>query len=38
MREGRATAYVCRHYTCDEPTTDVAALGPQLEAAARLGA
>ena len=34
-REGRATAYVCRHYACDEPATDPAPLGEQLERAAR---
>ena len=22
MRDGRATAYVCRGYACDEPTSD----------------
>ncbi|MEJ7811742.1 MAG: thioredoxin domain-containing protein [Gemmatimonadaceae bacterium] len=32
-REGRATAYVCRHYACDEPTTEAAVLGAQLERA-----
>jgi uncharacterized protein YyaL (SSP411 family) len=21
MRDGRATAYVCRHFTCDAPVT-----------------
>jgi hypothetical protein len=31
---GRATAYVCRHYTCDAPVTDAEALSAQLEAAA----
>jgi uncharacterized protein YyaL (SSP411 family) len=30
---GRATAYVCRNYTCDTPVTDAAALGAQLDAA-----
>jgi len=22
LRDGRATAYVCRHFVCDAPTTD----------------
>src|SRR5213078_4801454 len=30
---GRATAYVCRNYTCDAPVTDATALATQLEAA-----
>jgi uncharacterized protein len=30
MRESRATAYVCRAFTCREPVTDVEALGAQL--------
>jgi hypothetical protein len=34
-RDGQATAYVCRQYLCDEPTTDAAALAAQLERAAR---
>jgi uncharacterized protein YyaL (SSP411 family) len=33
LRDGRATAYVCKSYTCDEPTTDAAVLGEQLERA-----
>jgi len=36
LLEGRAgaepTAYVCRAYTCDAPTSDVAVLGDQLDA------
>ena len=38
MRDGRATAYVCRGFVCDEPTTEPARLGAQLEAAARSAA
>jgi uncharacterized protein YyaL (SSP411 family) len=34
-RDGRATAYVCRQYRCDEPTSDPSALASQLEHAAR---
>jgi uncharacterized protein YyaL (SSP411 family) len=30
---GRATAYVCRNYTCDAPVTDADALATQLDAA-----
>jgi uncharacterized protein YyaL (SSP411 family) len=30
MRDGRATAYVCRTFTCNEPVTDAALLGAQL--------
>jgi uncharacterized protein YyaL (SSP411 family) len=33
-REGRATAYVCRGYACDEPTTDPERLGEQVSALA----
>ena len=29
---GRATAYVCRNYTCDLPATDRATLARQLDA------
>ena len=28
---GRATAYVCRNYTCDAPVTEAAALATQLD-------
>jgi len=31
MRDGRATAYVCRRYACEEPVTSVEALVRQLE-------
>ncbi|HEU4566200.1 MAG TPA: thioredoxin domain-containing protein [Gemmatimonadaceae bacterium] len=34
MRDGRATAYVCRQYACEAPTTDPATLGEQVERAA----
>jgi uncharacterized protein len=30
MRDGRATAYVCRHYACDTPVTDPEQLVAQL--------
>ena len=30
--EGRATAYLCRHYACEAPTTDPEALRAQLKA------
>jgi uncharacterized protein YyaL (SSP411 family) len=29
-RDGRATAYVCRGYACDEPATSAAVLGEQI--------
>jgi uncharacterized protein YyaL (SSP411 family) len=31
--DGQPTAFVCRNYACDLPTTDAAALGRQLEGA-----
>ena len=34
-RDDRATAYVCRQYLCEEPTSDPAALPSQLHRAAR---
>ena len=34
MRDGRATAYVCRQFTCDAPVTDTTELSDQLERAA----
>jgi len=34
-RAGIPTAFVCRSYTCEEPVTDAAALGQQLDAAGR---
>jgi len=27
MIDGKATAYVCRNFACDTPTTDPASLG-----------
>jgi uncharacterized protein YyaL (SSP411 family) len=35
MREGKATAYVCRGFVCDEPVTDARSLFVQLGAAIR---
>jgi uncharacterized protein YyaL (SSP411 family) len=35
-RNGKATAYVCRSYTCDEPVSDPARFGEQLEKAGRI--
>jgi uncharacterized protein YyaL (SSP411 family) len=31
LREGRPTAYVCRHFSCDAPVTDPAALAERLK-------
>ena len=31
LRDGRATAYVCRDFTCREPVTDPEALGRELQ-------
>jgi uncharacterized protein YyaL (SSP411 family) len=31
QRDGRATAYVCRNFTCKEPVTTPDALSRQLE-------
>jgi uncharacterized protein YyaL (SSP411 family) len=36
MRDGRATAYVCRNYVCAEPVTDAARLFEQLRNAITL--
>ncbi|AUG79429.1 membrane protein [Kitasatospora sp. MMS16-BH015] len=30
LQDGRATAYVCRHFTCDAPTTDASVLARRL--------
>ena len=35
-RHGKPTAYVCHAFTCDEPVTDAAELGEQLESAPRI--
>jgi uncharacterized protein YyaL (SSP411 family) len=35
-RSGKATAYVCRSYACEEPAADAAVLRAQLEKAGRL--
>jgi uncharacterized protein YyaL (SSP411 family) len=37
MREGKATAYVCHRYVCDEPVTDSRALWEQLQRVTRTG-
>jgi uncharacterized protein YyaL (SSP411 family) len=37
MQGGRATAYVCRRYLCEEPVTDSARLSDQLQAAVGSG-
>jgi uncharacterized protein YyaL (SSP411 family) len=36
-RDGRATAYACRGYACDEPTTDPARLAEQVRGLSRPG-
>jgi uncharacterized protein YyaL (SSP411 family) len=36
-RDGQATAYVCRHYACDAPTSDPRTLVDQLAAARKSG-
>jgi uncharacterized protein YyaL (SSP411 family) len=32
MMEGKATAYVCRNYACERPTTEIAKLEALLDA------
>ncbi|MEP6493980.1 MAG: thioredoxin domain-containing protein [bacterium] len=36
-RDGHPTAYVCRNYSCDSPTSDPVELGMQLDAACASG-
>jgi uncharacterized protein YyaL (SSP411 family) len=36
-RDGRPTAYVCRNYTCDAPTSDARTFAEQLSTAKRSG-
>jgi uncharacterized protein YyaL (SSP411 family) len=36
-RDGAATAYVCRGYACDAPTTDAVEATAQVEALAAAG-
>jgi uncharacterized protein YyaL (SSP411 family) len=36
MIDGKATAYVCRGYVCDAPTTDPATLSAQLSVAGKV--
>jgi uncharacterized protein YyaL (SSP411 family) len=38
VRDGRATAYVCRNYVCDQPTTDVRELSEQIRRTTRSAA
>jgi uncharacterized protein len=38
MIEGRATAYVCEHYTCQQPVTSAAELARQLSSETNLSA
>jgi uncharacterized protein YyaL (SSP411 family) len=35
-RNGKATAYVCRSYACEEPVSDPGTFGEQLEKAGRI--
>ncbi len=35
MREGKPTAYVCRNFVCEQPTTDPKAFGEQLRGVRR---
>jgi uncharacterized protein len=36
-RDGRPTAYACRGYACDEPTTEPSRLAAQVQALAKIG-